>query len=217
MDLAQARKNMVASQVRTNDVTDLRLQHALETTPREKFLPEALRAFAYVEKEVAYAPDRRLLTPRDFAKLLAAAEPRAGELALDVACGAGYTTAVLAHLVEMVVGLEKTEALAQAAQENLNAVGVTNAAVLVGEPAAGAEKQGPFDLIFIGGAIETPPARLLAQLKEGGRLAAIAREGGVFRGVLFRKSGAAFAPVPFFDATTRAVLPEFAAPKMFRF
>ena len=73
----------------------------------------------------------------------------------------------------MTVGLESDERLAQLAQENLTALGVTNAAVIVGDPAAGAVKQGPYDLIFIAAAIEQTPTRLLEQLKDGGRLAAI--------------------------------------------
>ena len=217
MDFALARRTMVASQVRTNDVTDLRLQAALEATPRERFLPGELRALAYVEREIAYAPGRRLLTPRDFAKLLAAADPRPTDLVLDVACGSGYSTAVLAQLSEMAVGLESDERLAQSAQENLVAVGAPNAAIIVGDPAQGAARQGPFDLIFVGAAIEVEPKTLLGQLTDGGRLATIQRMGGVFRGALWRRSGGAVAPAPCFDATTSAVLPGFAAPKGFRF
>lgn len=217
MNYAEARRTMVASQVRANDVTDLGLQKALETVPREKFLPEALRSLAYVEREIEYAPGRRLLTPRDFAKLMAAADPGAQDLILDVACGSGYSTAVLAGLGEMVIGIEADEALAAQAQDNLSAVGVPNAAVIVGDLAAGAPEQGPYDLIFIGAAIEIEPSALFAQLKDGGRLAAIRMAGGVGRGVIYTRSGGASAGRPVFDATTRAVLPGFAAPRRFRF
>lgn len=217
MDFAEARRIMVASQVRTNDVTDLRLQKVLETAPREKFLPEKLRPLAYIEREIEYAPGRRLLTPRDFSKLVAAADPAPNELVLDVACGSGYSTAVLAGLCEMVVGVEADEKLAAEAQANLDAAGIANAAVIAGDPASGAPKQGPYDLIFIGGAIETEPSALFAQLREGGRLAAIRLAGGVARGVIYYRSTGATASRRFFDATTRAVVPGFAAPRGFKF
>jgi protein-L-isoaspartate(D-aspartate) O-methyltransferase len=217
INYAQARRTMVATQVRPNDVVDLALQKTLEAVPREKFLPEALRPLAYVEQEIAYAPGRRLLTPRDFAKLVAAAGPERGDLVLDVACGSGYSTAVLAALCEMVVGVESDEQLAATAQDALSAIGVGNAAVIVADPASGAPKQGPYDLIFIGAAIETEPAALFAQLKEGGRLAAILLADGVARGVVYRKSGGAMSARTLFDATARAVLPGFAAPRRFRF
>ena len=217
MDFKAARRRMVDSQVRTNDVTDLRLQSALETVPREAFLPSGLREQAYVERELAFAPGRSMMTVRDFAKLAAAAAPRAGDLCLNIAAGTGYSTAVLARLVDMVVAVEGDEALAAAAQENLTKLGVSNAAVLQADNAKGAEDQGPYDLIFIDGVIERRPDALLAQLKDGGRLAAIQRRNGVARGVLYRRSGEAFACVEKFDASAKSVLPGFAAEKTFVF
>lgn len=216
MNLRDARRKMVEGQVRTNDVTDLRLQAAIEKTPREIFLPEDLRAQAYVEHDIAYAPGRRLLVARDFAKLLAAADPKSSDLVLDVACGSGYSSAVLAALAEMVVGVERDEGLAARAQANLSELGAVNSAVIVGDPAQGAPEQGPFDLIFIGGAIAVEPTTLLAQLKDGGRLAAIRRENGVSRGVVWRKDGAVAAR-EVFDAAAAHALPEFQPPKRFVF
>lgn len=218
MDYTVARRRMLNSQVRTNDVTDLRLQAALETIPRERFLPPELRDQAYVEREIPYADGRRLLTIRDFAKLAEAAEIAPTDLVLDVACGAGYSTAVLASLAEMVVAVEADEALAAAAQETLSALDINNAAVVTGDPAKGAPDQGPYDVVFIGGgAVAVEPETLLAQLKDGGRLAAIRREGGVSRGVVWRRDGDAIGARTVFDARTAAVLPEFEAPKTFRF
>ncbi|MCK5744615.1 MAG: protein-L-isoaspartate O-methyltransferase, partial [Oricola sp.] len=181
------------------------------------FLPAGLREQAYVEREIAYAPGRTLITVRDFAKLAAAAAPHAGDLCLTVAAGAGYSTAVLARLVDMVVAVEGDEALAAAAQDNLTKLGVSNAAVLQVPHEAGAADQGPYDLIFIDGVIEKRPDALLQQLKDGGRLAAIQRIGGVSRGVLYRRSGDAFACVEKFDASAKTVLPGFAAEKTFVF
>jgi protein-L-isoaspartate(D-aspartate) O-methyltransferase len=217
VDFEKARRTMVESQVRTNDVTDLRLLDAIGSVPRERFLPTALRPLAYVERELEYAPGRALLTPRDFAKLVSAAAPRAGEVVLDVACGTGYSTAVLAQLCEMVVGLEADEGLTAAAQANLTAVGATNAAVIAGDPATGAPGQGPFDLIFLGGAVEFDPQTLLGQLKEGGRLATLLKSGSVTRGVIYRSSGGTASARAVFDAASRTVAPGFSAPRRFIF
>ncbi len=217
MDFKAARRRMVESQVRTNDVTDLRVQAALETVPREVFLPAGLREQAYVERELPYAPGRAMMTARDFAKLIDAADPRPGDLCLDAVAGTGYSTAILARLVDMVVGVESDEALAAAAQENLTRLDVGNAAVITGDSAKGAPDQGPYDLIFVDGVIEVRPDALLAQLKDGGRLAAVERRGGVSRGVIYRRSGDAFASKEKFDATAKTVLPGFAAAKTFVF
>ena len=117
----------------------------------------------------------------------------------------------------MVVAVESDEALAAAAQENLTQLDVGNAAVITGDSAKGAPDQGPFDLILIDGVIEVRPDTLLAQLKDHGRLAAIQRRGGVSRGVIYRRSGDAFAATEKFDATAKTVIPGFAAAKTFVF
>lgn len=217
MDYATARRRMIDSQVRTNDVPNLRVQEAMVRIPRETFLPANLRDQAYVERELAYAPGRRMLTARDFSKLTAAADPKATDLVLDIACGAGYSTAVLAALSEMVVAVESDAGLASAAQENLSGLDINNAAVIVGELKDGARGQGPFDLIFIGAAVSQIPDGLFAQMKDGGRLATILRTGGVSRGVIFTRNGAAIAARSVFDARASDILAGFEAPKTFTF
>ena len=117
MDFAAARKVMVDSQVRVNDVTDRDLQAALLSVPREQFLP-ADRAFAaYAEMEPEIANGRRLMLPRDLSKLLMAVEPRAGETALAIA--GPYAAAVLARM-----GLEAT-----AQEADAEVLGVVSAAL----------------------------------------------------------------------------------------
>lgn len=217
MDFKTARRRMVENQVRTNDVTDLRIQAAMEEIPRENFLPVELRSQAYVERELAYAPGRALITARDFSKLAAAAAPRPDDLALNAICGAGYSTAVLARLTEMVVTVESDEALGAKAQEHLTGLDINNAAVISGDPAKGAADQGPYDLVFVDMVIEKRPQALLEQLKDGGRLAAIYREKGVSRGIVYRRSGGAFSYAEKFDASAKIVAPGFEAEKAFAF
>ena len=117
----------------------------------------------------------------------------------------------------MVVSLDADEALAAKAQENLTGLDIDNAAVIAGAPWDGVAEQGPFDLIFLGGAIERRPDKLLDQLKDGGRLATIVREGGVSKGGVYRRSGDAIAFKEAFDAATTSIMPGFEKPKAFQF
>ncbi|MEK7266570.1 MAG: protein-L-isoaspartate O-methyltransferase [Pseudomonadota bacterium] len=217
MDFAAARQHMVDSQVRPNDVTDPRILRAFETVERERFLPAEVKVQAYFDSETPYAPGRTMLTARDHAKLLSALEIDAGDLILDVACGSGYSAAILSQLGEMIVCVEKDEALAAKAQDNWSGAGVVNAAVIAADPVAGAPKQGPFDVIVIAAAIGEEPTALLKQLKDGGRLGAIFRKGGVSKGVVWRRSGAATAAHEIFDASARMIAPGFTPPKAFVF
>src|SRR3984957_4572215 len=93
IDFDAARQIMVDSQVRTNDVPDLGIQHAMRRVARERFVPEGKAWLAYADAEVEYAPGRWLLRPRDVAKLLQALKPRSGETALAIS--APYAAAVL--------------------------------------------------------------------------------------------------------------------------
>src|ERR1700761_4431073 len=83
-DFAAARATMVDTQVRVNDVTDIDIQTAMKQVPRERHCADQTH-MAYADAEVAYAPGRWLLRPRDAAKLLQSVRPRAGETALCIA------------------------------------------------------------------------------------------------------------------------------------
>jgi hypothetical protein len=84
-DFAAARLNMVESQIRTADVTDLPLQDALRVVPRETLVPAGKGYLAYADADVEYAPGRWLLRPRDVGKLLQHLRPREGDKALAIA------------------------------------------------------------------------------------------------------------------------------------
>ena len=177
-DFATRRTMMVDTQVRPSDVTKFTVIQSMLETPREAYVPQDKREAAYVDDMIDLG-GRVLLDPRTFAKMLDALNPQPNELVLDVACGLGYSSAVLAHVCEAVVGVEVDEALANEAQAVLGEQGVHNVAVVTGAIDAGAAEHGPYDAIMIQGGIETLPEALEAQLKEGGRVIAILVEGAL--------------------------------------
>jgi protein-L-isoaspartate(D-aspartate) O-methyltransferase len=147
--------------------------------PREAFVPHALREAAYVGENLDIGGGRVMLEPRTLAKLMDAMDIQKTDVVMDVACGLGYSTAVLARLAEFVVAVEDDGARADAAQANLADTGVDNAAVMTGPLAEGAAKSAPYDAILIEGAVEEVPAALIDQLREGGRIGCIFAEGAV--------------------------------------
>jgi protein-L-isoaspartate(D-aspartate) O-methyltransferase len=193
MDFAAARKVMVDSQVRVNDVTDRELQAALLTVPRERFLP-ADRAFAaYAEIEPEIAAGRRLMLPRDLSKLLMALEPRAGETALAVA--APYAAAVLAQMGLQVTAQEADAAVLEVVAPALAEAGVTG----VTAPFAGPVGDG-YDVIVSEAATPVRPDAWLAALKVGGRLAVVERAGPAGKAVLYVKGPSGLSRRELFDA-----------------
>jgi protein-L-isoaspartate(D-aspartate) O-methyltransferase len=193
MDFAAARKVMVDSQVRVNDVTDRDLQAALLTVPRERVLP-AERAFAaYAEIEPEIANGRRLMLPRDLSKLLMALDLRAGETALAVA--APYAAAVLAQMGLKVTAQEADPAVLDIVAPALAEAGVEGVLAPFAQPAG----EG-YDVIVSEAATPVRPEAWLAALKVGGRLAVVERAGPAGKAVLYVKGAAGLSRRELFDS-----------------
>lgn len=178
-DFAARRTMMVDTQVRPSDVTKFPIIDAMLDTPREIYVPDALREAAYIGENLDIGGGRMMLEPRTLAKMLDALDTRKDQVALDLGCGLGYSTAVLAHLVDFVVAVEDDDDRASDAQTLLSDNGIDNAAVMTGPLFEGASKSGPYDIIMVQGAVEVVPDALIAQLKDGGRMACVFAEGAL--------------------------------------
>lgn len=219
-DFAAARHNMVESQVRVNGVTDGRVIDAMAAVPRERFVPQSRQSLAYVDEDIAISESggrpRFLMEPRVFAKLVQLAAIGADDLVLDVGCGTGYSTAVLARLAGTVVGLESDSDLAARAAATLADLSVDNAVVVTGALSEGYPKQAPYDVIFLSGAAAIIPESFKAQLKDGGRIVAVVGNGISGRARVFIRSGETLSGRDAFDANIQP-LPEFEAVESFVF
>lgn len=213
-DFATRRVMMVDTQVRPSDVTKFPIIEAMLSVPREVFVPSARREAAYMGENIDIAPGRVVLEPRTLAKLLDALDIQPGELVLDLGCGLGYSTAVIARLCDAVVAVEEDADLAAEAQRTLSAEGVDNAAVVVGALAAGDARHAPFDVITLQGGVEVVPQALLDQLKEGGRIGAVFMEGALGTARIGYKIDGVVSWRQVFNASA-PVLPGFAAARGF--
>ena len=171
-DFADARLHMVESQLRTREVTDMPLLAAMLDVPRERFVPAARAGLAYSDMthRLSESGGRILPTPEAFARLVQLGGIGRDDVVLDIACGSGYSSAVIARIAGAVVALEDDEELVAKADSELTALEVGNAAVVSGDLSAGVPNEAPFDVIIIEGAVTDVPDAILAQLKEGGRL-----------------------------------------------
>lgn len=190
MDFAAARRIMVDSQIRPNDVTDPALVSALLNVAREAFVPASRKGVAYSELEIETSAGRALWTPRDFSKLLKVLEPDRDDIALVIGAGAGYETAILAKLVETVIGLEEDETVVEATMARLADQGADRAVIVQGALGTGLAKQGPYDVILVNGMVETVPEAWTVQLADKGRLGVVVQSGkGLGAARIYKRAG----------------------------
>ena len=205
-----ARQKMVDGQVRTSDVTDSRILDAMLEVPREAFVPDDKQALAYLDLDldvsVADGPKRYLIKPAVTAKLLQAAEIKHTDKVLVVGAATGYAAVLAARLAGQVTATESDPWLAENAGTVLRQLGcagvaVRNAPVTEGDPTGA-----PYDVIFLNGATEIMPQRLLGQLKDGGRLVGVFATSQPARATLVTRSHGDFGNRTLFDAAA-PVLP----------
>lgn len=201
IDAMIQRKNMVESQVRPSDVTDRRITAAMREIPREHFVPLELADLAYIDTELTIAPGRSMTAPRDLARLLQLAEIEATDKVLVVGGGRGYTAALVAQLATEVVSLESDAQLTAAAKATLTRLKIATVTTVTGGHHAGAPEQGPFNVIFIDGAVSDVPDGLVRQLTPGGRIVCVMMERGVGKAVVWRNNGASMGRRTAFEAS----------------
>jgi protein-L-isoaspartate(D-aspartate) O-methyltransferase len=215
-DSALARRMMVDGQVRTADVHNPELIAAMLEVPRERFVPQPLAEQAYSDGDLDLGKGRAMLAPMVFAKLIEAAQLSGGEHVLDVGCGLGYSSAVLARLAGSVVALEEDADLARQAKTALAGNGATGVVAVQGSLSAGWPPAAPYDFILLNGATEIVPDILGRQLKPGGRLACVFGHAPATKATLFRLAEGHLVGRPIFDAAA-VPLPGFRAAPAFVF
>ena len=198
-NLEHARFNMIEQQIRPWDVLDPKVLDLLSVVKREEFVPLAHRALAFVDMEIpllgseeeAMQRGHCMLAPRVEARLLQDVNPQPHEKVLEIGAGSGYMAALLAHRAHLVITLEIEPRLVAMARANLPQAGVLNAQVLEADSTRGLAAEGPFDAIVLSGSVAEAPQALLAQLKVGGRLAAIVGSEPMMRATFVTRTGEA--------------------------
>jgi protein-L-isoaspartate(D-aspartate) O-methyltransferase len=217
IDYHSARLNMVESQIRPNKVSDPAILAAMLAVPRERFVPAALRGIAYVDEDVPLGGGRYLMEPMVLGRLLQAAAIAPGDVVLDVGCGSGYASAVMARLARDVVALEEDPVLARQAASLLGELAGPSVTVVEGKLAAGCPPRAPYDVILLNCAVAAIPPAISGQLANGGRLVTVVQgSAGMGKAVLMSRVDDAFGQRIVFDAST-PLLPGFAAEPGFVF
>jgi protein-L-isoaspartate(D-aspartate) O-methyltransferase len=169
-DFAEQRAGMVERQLRRRGIADERVLKAMAVVPREHFVPEDVRRSAYNDSALPIGFDQTISQPWVVAAICQSLRLDGDEKVLEIGTGSGYSAAVLSHLADQVVSIERVPQLGEWARERLDELGIRNVEVIVGDGSRGHPERAPYDAIAVHAASPEAPHSLLSQLAPGGRL-----------------------------------------------
>jgi len=161
---------MVRYQIAARGVRSEPVLEAMRTVPREEFLPENLREFAYDDSPLPIAAGQTISQPYIVAFMVEALNLRGGERVLEIGAGSGYAAAILAQIAARVYSIERIAELAKGAASTLVRLGYDNVEIRHADGTRGWPEEAPFDAIVVAAGGPEVPESLKQQMKIGGRL-----------------------------------------------
>lgn len=145
------------------------LIESFNTIDRKDFVPFGFHDQAYEDYPLSIGEGQTISQPFTVAFMLELLELKEEDKVLDIGCGSGWTTALLANAVKSgsVTALERIPQLLTLAQNNLNTYNFTNTRLKLAGKALGLPGQ-TFDKILVSAAAEELPFELVQQLNPGG-------------------------------------------------
>jgi protein-L-isoaspartate(D-aspartate) O-methyltransferase len=169
-DFAVLREEMVERQIARRGVANRHILDAFRAVPREAFVPEGVRDFAYEDGPLPIEAEQTISQPYIVAFMIDAAGIAPGDKVLEIGAGSGYAAAVMSRIAEEVVAIERQPELAALARERLARLGYANVRVVEGDGSAGLAEEAPFEAILAAAAGSHVPEALKQQLSTGGVL-----------------------------------------------
>ena len=189
-DETRVRVASMMLRLRSSGVSDRRVLNAIESIPRDLFVPDEFREMAYEDRALPIECGQTISAPSVVATMTAALQLGDRHKVLEVGTGSGYQAAILARLARRVTTLERYKTLIQLAESRWARLGIGNISAIQSDGTLGWKQQAPFDRILITAACPEAPSKLVAQLAEEGILIApIGSSEAVQRLTFFQKFG----------------------------
>lgn len=170
MSFARQREELVENELRMLGIRDEAVLHAMRIVPREAFVSEELREFAYRNAPLPIGSEQTISQPLIVAHMAEALELSPQERVLEIGAGSGYAAAILSRIAKEVFTIERHRDLADGARDRLKRLGYDNVQVRWGDGTRGWPEEAPFDAIVVAAGGPGIPPALLEQLRVGGRL-----------------------------------------------
>jgi protein-L-isoaspartate(D-aspartate) O-methyltransferase len=163
-------RSQLVGELQRKGIRDLAVLRAIGQVPRHLFVPESVRHRAYEDSALPISSGQTISQPWVQARYLELAALTGREKVLEIGTGSGYQTALLGLLASMVFSIERLAPLAHGARQALEAAGIRNTSILMGDGTLGWRPYAPYDAILVSAASPTVPAPLVDQLAPDGRL-----------------------------------------------
>ncbi len=170
MTFERSREKMVRHDLAARGITDRNVLDAMAVVPREAFVPDDLREFAYEDAPLPIEEEQTISQPYIVALMIQALNLRGGERVLDIGTGSGYAAAVLSRIAGQVFTIERHATLSAVAERRFTELGYGNIEGRCGDGTLGWVEHAPFDAIVVAAGGPGVPDALIEQLAEGGRL-----------------------------------------------
>ena len=161
---------MVARHLEARGIFDPLVLTAMGEVPREAFVSEPLKEFAYEDSALPIEAGQTISQPYIVARMVELAELRAGDKVLEVGAGSGYAAAVMSRIAGKVYAIERHEELAAQARARLKGLGYDSAEIICADGTKGLPEHAPFNAIVVSAGGPRVPEALKRQLAVGGRL-----------------------------------------------
>jgi len=164
------RQTMIEKQIKARGIQDTQVLQAFSDVPRHRFVPPAMREYAYNDRPVPIGQDQTISQPYIVALMTEALKLKGDERVLEIGTGSGYQAAILSRIVKHVYTIEIIASLAERAGRLFETLEYKNITTRHGDGFIGWEEEAPFDAIIITAAPPHIPEFWIDQLKEGGRM-----------------------------------------------
>ena len=166
----EQRQRMLAEQLMPRGITDKATLNAMGKIPREAFVPESQKPFAYNDRPLPIGSGQTISQPFMVAYMTQTLQLKTSDRVLEIGTGSGYQAAVLSQMIDTVFTIEIVDNLAQRAIQKLKNLNIHNVAVKIGDGYYGWQEKAPFDAIIVTAGAESIPLFLVEQLAENGRM-----------------------------------------------